>query len=309
MQVPYFRPPYVNYSEIETHLREIVDSRVYTKGVFRDRLEEALRERLNVNHAIACASGTAALWIAMRVMRQMYHCKYITMPAFNWGSDKIAAKAAGYRVEYVDIDPDTWLSEHWVPVASPHLTLDTFGSVDTSDCPGDMVVCDATHSLGAKDVGSRGIAECFSMAATKPVTGGGEGGIITTNDRVFAQRCVELRDLCARIPEMSCVVALEYLLHLDDMLAEKKKISDYYRKHLPYKFQEITHDSTHSKICFLCDNSEKLIARADKNGVECRKYYKPLCDMSNANYVYDHIVCLPAWIGVDPQAVVNAIQK
>jgi len=66
-------------------------------------------------------------------------------------------------------------------------------------------------------------------------------------------------------------------------------------------------ESTHSKICFLCDNSEAVIARAAANGIECRRYYKPLHDLPNANYVYDHIVCLPSWSKVDVSCVVAAI--
>jgi dTDP-4-amino-4,6-dideoxygalactose transaminase len=229
------------------------------------------------------------------------------MPTFNWGSDAIAVDAAGCTITWTDIDPDTWLSDRPVSQHSGVLALDTFGSVDTNDYH-ENTVYDATHSLGAKGVGSRGVAECFSLAATKPVTGGGEGGFITTNDLYIAQKCTELRDLCSRIPEMSCVVALEYLSHLDEMLAAKKKIAKYYRKHLPYQFQEIPHDSTYSKICFLCDNSTELIARAAKNGVECRKYYKPLHDMPHSTDVYNRIVCLPSWCGVDVKRVVAAIE-
>lgn len=306
MLVPYFRPPPIDFSEIEQRIRGIVDSRVYTKGRYLDALKDELQKYLGVDHVITCASGTAALWIAMRVMRQTCHTKRISVPAFNWQSDRIAAESAGYWIEYADIDPDTWLPVLLLDRGYDScLALDTFGSVDTNEYP-ENTICDSTHSLGAKGAGSRGVAECFSLAATKPVTGG-EGGVITTNDRDFAERCAGLRDLCARLPEMSCVLAIESLSHLDEMLAEKRRVATYYRKHLPYQFQEILHDSTHSKICFLCDNSDELIARAAAAGVECRKYYKPIADMPNSDYVYDRIVCLPAYAGVDAEAVVAAV--
>jgi dTDP-4-amino-4,6-dideoxygalactose transaminase len=311
MQIPYFRPPPIAFSEIEHRIGGIVDSRAYTKGMYQDMLEDELQAYLGVDHVITCASGTAALWIAMRVMRQMYRCKYIAMPAFNWQSDRIAAESAGYEIVYEDIDPDTWLFGHWMPAADAYIALDTFGSIDCRDYREPFkaqFIVDATHSLGAKGVGSRGLMECFSMAATKPVTAAGEGGFITTNNRDIAEKCAELRDLCARITEIQCVFALEYLSHLDEMLSEKRRIDEYYRKHLPYQFQEIPHDSTHSKICFLCDNSEELIKRAAVADVECRKYYKPLWDMTVSRSVYDRIVCLPAWVGVDVEGVVRALQ-
>jgi len=50
-----------------------------------------------------------------------------------------------------------------------------------------------------------------------------------------------------------------------------------------------------------------VIKRAAAAGVECRKYYKPLTDMPYSDYVYDHIVCLPAWAGVDVERVVEAV--
>lgn len=305
MQIPYFRPPYINYFAIEPKIQEIIDSRVYTKGAYKSLLESRLSYYIGVDHAITCASGTAALHIAMRVMRKNIADEYIAMPAFNWRSDIIAAESAGYKTVYVDIDPDTWLPVPRHGYVDAHLALDTFGNIDRQDYRGRFIV-DATHSLGAKGVGSRGVAECFSLAATKPATSG-EGGFITTNNQDFAQRCTELRDLCARLPEMSCVLALESLSHLDDRIKEKQRIAAYYHKHLPYQFQEIPHDSTHSKICFLCDNSDELIARAAAAGVECRKYYEPLWAMPNSDYVYDRIVCLPAYAGVDAEVVVRAV--
>lgn len=308
IQIPYFRPPYANYHEIEPKILDIVDSRIYTKGAYKSLLEARLSHYLGVDHVITCASGTAALYIAMRMMRLMQKKflgvdEYIAMPAFNWASDRIAADASGYNTVYVDIDPDTWLP---VPLSymDARLALDTFGSIDRHDYPEPFIV-DATHSVGIKGIWDRGLACCGSMAPTKNLSSG-EGGFITTNDHDFAEKCVSLRDMCARLPEMNCVIALESLSGLDDRIKEKQRIAAYYRKHLPYQFQEVE-ESTHSKICFLCDNSTELITRAAAAGVECRKYYKPLGYMRNSSSVYDRIVCLPAWSGVNTAAVVEAL--
>jgi hypothetical protein len=141
MQIPYFRPPYINYSAIEPKIREIVDSRVYTKGAYRSLLEARLSHYLGVDHVITCASGTAALWIAMRVMHQMCRTKRILMPAFNWQSDRIAAESAGYWIEYADIDPDTWLPVMLLDRGYDScLALDTFGSVDTNEYPENTIL-------------------------------------------------------------------------------------------------------------------------------------------------------------------------
>jgi len=164
---------------------------------------------------------------------------------------------------------------------------------------------DSTHSLGNKGVGSRGLLECFSLAATKPVTAC-EGGFITTNDPKIAKKAIEIRDMTSRLPEISCVIALGYLKQLPENIKAKRATAQYYRTHLPFQFQKIEHDSTFSKICFLCEDSEGIIKRAEA-GVECRKYYKPLVELENTDRVYERIVCLPAWVGVDYKRVTEKV--
>jgi len=311
--IPYFKPPEIKYPELESKFKEITTSGIYTKGQHRSELESQLKEYLGVEHVITTSSGTAALITALSVLRYTINCDVIYIPAFNWPSDIIAAKMAGLKPVCQDINRETWHSNVNQYTQYATLLLDTFGSVDLQDYSFPYIV-DATHSLGAPNskkhgIGSRGYAECFSMAATKPVTAG-EGGFITTDDPEFASQCRDIADMCFRLPELSCVLAMAYIEHIDDLIAEKHKIAEYYKKHLPYKFQEITHCTTYSKIAFMTDTpeeSEQIIAHAADAGVECRVYYKPLISMKNTDFVYERIVCLPSWIGVDVEKVVNAL--
>lgn len=324
-RIPYFRPPYLEAKAVIPKIEEIINTRIYTKGIHRYQLEKELADYLNVDHVITTSSGTSAIFIGLQTLRSLYRFHHVGLPGFNWSSDKFACKMANFDITYIDIDRDTWLiNNNYEPYKTrgPYdidliLDLDTFGNhselYKNTDIP---LIVDATHSLGGKNAGSRGLLECFSMAGTKNVTSGGEGGFLTTNDPKIAKKTTELRDMCSRLPEISCVIALEYLKNLDDRIKEKKKIAKYYRTHLPYQFQKIESDSTFSKIGFLCDSAEeseaKIKAAAEK-GVDCRKYYKPLTTVNvarlvNTYDVYDRIVCLPAWVGVDAERVVEAIK-
>jgi len=307
--IPYFRPLSIDYERIVPRIKDVINSRVYTKGCYRDELEDSLAEYLLVDNVVVTSSGTSALFIAMRILRQMYGDERIVIPAFTWGSVEESAIMAGYKIVWTDIDEKTWLPRDIDNNTDAVLGHDTFGSLDDNDYPENCVI-DATHSVGIDDrwAWDRGMACCGSMAGTKMITAAGEGGFIASNTQHFAWKCRELRDLCARITEIQCVFALEYLSHLDGVVEAKREISDCYRKHLPYQFQEIPHDSTHSKICFLCDNSDELIARAAAAGVELRKYYEPLADLPVSRSVYDRIICLPSWSGVDVEGVVRALQ-
>lgn len=311
MQVPYFRPLPIDYEKIEPLVKGVVDSRVYTKGHYRDELEDSLADYLHVNNVVVTSSGTSALFIAMRILQQMYGDERIAIPAFTWGSVEDAAIMAGYKIMWTDIDEKTWLPLDLDNNTDAVLGHDTFGSLDDNDYPENCVI-DATHSVGIDDrwAWDRGMGCCGSMAGTKMITAAGEGGFITSNNQYFARKCGELRDLCARITEIQCVFALEYLSHLDEVVKAKREIASYYRKHLPvYQFQ-LYKNSTHSKVCFLCNNSGEIIERAAAAGVECRRYYKPLSwECPNANDVYSKIVCLPAWAGVNAKRVADALRS
>lgn len=310
-EIPYFRPPEMKYDRVGGYITWITESRIYTKGQHRDTLERLLEAYIGVNHVVTCASGTSAIFIGLRALKDLYEFKSIAIPSFTWDSDKLACEMAGYDIKYLDINLCTWLVTDVNKPCDLFMDLDTFGNRGEIWTEYDKpAVIDATHSLGHKGFGCRGLIEFYSMAATKPVTAGGEGGFLVTDDHNIADRAIELRDSCSRLTEIQCLFALKYLEDIEGNLRAKKTIAKYYRSHLPFKFQMIDHDSTYSKVGFLCGNSTELIQVMAEKGIECRKYYKPLVKgLKNSDYVYEHIVCLPAWIGVDYMQVTETLQE
>lgn len=318
-KIQYFRPPSIDKDIVIPKIKEILSTRIYSKGPYRNELENALKHYLDAVFIISCGSGTAGLFILLKAVKEVYKFKSIDMPSFTWPSDLISVEAAGFsRIRYCDIDSETWNSGEKYSSSllavdrKSHLTLvqDTFGNIDKPDY--ENCIVDATHSLGNKNIGDRGFGEVISLAPTKMVTGG-EGGIITTNDPKIAQKAIEIRDMTSRLPEISCAIALEYLRQLPDNIKAKRAIAQYYRSYLPFQFQKINHNSTYSKVCFLCESAEEsegIIKKAAKEGIECRKYYKPLQKkLKNSNDVYTRILCLPAYVGVDYKRVVSAIES
>ena len=318
-EIPYFRPPYLKAKNVLPQIEEIINTRIFSKGIYKDKLENALKKYLPTDFIISCGSGTAGLFILLKAAKDVYKFKSIDMLSFTWPSDLISVKAAGFsKIHYCDIDSETWNSGENYPSSllavdqKSHLTLvqDTFGNIDNPDY--ENCIVDATHSLGAKNICGRGFGEVISLAPTKMVSGG-EGGIITTNNPKIAKKAIEIRDMASRLPEISCVIALEYLRQLPENIKAKRAIAQYYRSHLPFQFQEIPYDSTHSKVCFLCagkEESEEIIKRGAREGIDCRKYYKPLVKgLKNSNDVYSRIVCLPAYVGVDYKRVVSTIES
>lgn len=305
--IPYYKPFILDYSEIEEKLREVVETGRYTKGKYKEELEEKLKEFLNVEYVICCAGGTSALFIAMNVLKRVFKFETIAIPSFTWKSTRMAAEWNGYKVAFADIDKETWtMDNERLPDADLVCGMDTFGNRCDIDVDPEMRMNDSAHSLGTKGIGSRGLVECFSLTASKIITAGGEGGAIATNKKEIYNKCLEIRDFASRMSEMQAIVGLSMLDKFEDILKIKKDMADYYHKNLPYPFQKIT-ESNYYAIGMLIDDRGNFVKK--NSDIEFKLYYsEPLkLGLSNTDYVAKRICCLPCAIDLDYQDVVKRI--
>jgi len=284
--IPYHRP-----APVEVDFKDIFETGIYTNGEHCRELERKLGEIYHCE-ALVCSSGTAGLIIAFN-----FFClgHSVSLPVFNWFSDEYAIKLLDKNPVYFDIHKDYWLG---LDRNKLDLRLHTFGNIDGSkqeDC-----IYDGTHALGVRPL-TLGRATVISFAPTKVVTAG-EGGVLL-RDKI-EKEIIELRDRCFRMSEFHAKICLEYLKKLDDYLKWKDKVFEYYRYNINGTFQVIPFDSSYNTIGFI--NTEHLIIPKE---IEYRQYYKPLeKGHRNADYVYNNIICLPSWYGVDYKKIVELIE-
>ncbi len=174
-----------------------------TKGPFVKRFEARFARRLGVPHAHACASGTAAVHVAVAALDPEPGDEVITSPITDMGALTPILYQGAIPV-FADVDPRTCnvtaatiaarLSERTRAIVVTHL----FGN----PCPmGDVldlarsrnlpVIEDCAQAFGAtwegRAVGTLGTIGCFSMQQGKHITTG-EGGIVVTADPNLARR-------------------------------------------------------------------------------------------------------------------------
>lgn len=281
-QIPYHEP--IKLSEYDKKTIQIrydicLDSGQLSNGFWVQELEHEIKKKYKVEYCIATSSCTQALLLCLSQVND-----HIQLPAFNWWSDLYVLDFLQKKRYWLDIDPETWLPiEEYVV---PSLYLNTFGNVGQSHNP--KSIYDSSHCLGAKfkDIG---LATCISLAPTKLITAG-EGGLILTNDELFATKVTELRNRCCRLPEINAILALQTLNYLDEIMKWKRFVRNYYEKHLPGQFQKIEYDSNHNTIGFLTH-------LAMPGHIDTRQYYVPISDYSklpNTKHVYERMVCLPS---------------
>jgi dTDP-4-amino-4,6-dideoxygalactose transaminase len=143
-----------------------------------------------------------------------------------------------------------------VPDSSAILSVHTFGVPSDVDSLAELgrgygipVVVDAAHAFGSRypdgsAVGSKGLAEVFSLSPTKPLSAG-EGGLVTTHDGRLAGRLRLAREygnagdydsrlvgLNGRMTEMQALLGRANLRHFPDRLAGRQRLVERYRKNL-----------------------------------------------------------------------------
>jgi UDP-4-amino-4,6-dideoxy-N-acetyl-beta-L-altrosamine transaminase len=176
-----------------------------TQGPRVATFERAFADVCGARHAIAFASGTAALHAAAVACGIGPGDDVLTTPISFVASSNCVLYAGG-RPLFADIDPDTLNLNIAGAVASHKLDhVKGVVAVSLAGLPADLmplqplrdrglrVIEDACHALGARrggrPVGGDGLADAsvFSLHPVKAITTG-EGGVVTTEDDTLAQR-------------------------------------------------------------------------------------------------------------------------
>jgi UDP-4-amino-4,6-dideoxy-N-acetyl-beta-L-altrosamine transaminase len=183
--------------------------------------EKQLGQRLGVRHAIACANGTAALHLAVTAAGLGPEGSAV-VPSLTFMATANVVRHAGAEVVFADVDADTGLMqpEHLQEALAlaarggrrPSLVLPVHLNGQCVDLPavasiaraqGLKIVTDCCHALGSvyhDGAGDVLAGDCryeemaaFSFHPVKTITMG-EGGAVTTNDAVVAERVYRLRN-------------------------------------------------------------------------------------------------------------------
>lgn len=185
-----FQPPALDEQEVEA-VAETLRSGWLTTGPRAALLEERMAAYLEAPHAVALASGTAALHLALLALGVGPGDEVITTP-ITWPATANVIEHCGATPVFCDVrDGDLNLDPDLV---APLVTARTRAimPVDLAGQPADLdpllahglpVVEDAAHATEATYRGRKvgGIADvtCFSLYATKNLAAG-EGGILAT---------------------------------------------------------------------------------------------------------------------------------
>jgi perosamine synthetase len=240
--------PYIGDAEKQA-VMETLESGMLAQGPRTAKFEERFAQICGVKHAIATSSGTTALHIALMANGIGAGDEVITTP-FTFIASANSILFSGARPVFTDINEDTFnidpalVEKAITPRTKAIMPVHLYGYVcdmDALQAIADkhnlIIVEDACQAVGAtfrgKTAGSFGTG-CFSLYATKNVMSG-EGGMITTNDDLLAEKCRMLRnhgmkrryyhDMLGfnfRMTDLCAAIGLAQLDRLEDFTARRR---------------------------------------------------------------------------------------
>ncbi|MGH7710004.1 MAG: DegT/DnrJ/EryC1/StrS family aminotransferase [Gemmatimonadaceae bacterium] len=244
---------------IDAAIKQVVESQSFILGPAVERLEKDVAELSHTRYAIACASGTDALLLALRALDVGPGDEVITTP-FTFFATAGTIHNVGAKPVFVDIDPRTY---NIVPDAfaaavtsktKACIPVDLFGQMAAIEdvarlAPNVPIIEDAAQTIGAsrridgetRMAGEVATIGTFSFYPSKNLGAYGDGGMIVTQNERLALTLRKLRthgglrtyhhDIVgfnSRLDTIQAAVLQAKLPHLDAWSAKRRANADYY---------------------------------------------------------------------------------
>lgn len=178
-------------------VKDVLLSGRIANGPQVETLEKLMREKIGYRNAVCVGSGSAALRLALKALK-VKEGDEVLVPAYSCVALANAVLSTGATPKIVDVSADTWnvnqssIRKHISPRTSAIILVNTFGIPAYQDELSQLkipIIEDASHGFmpasSSNAAKPRAAIWLSSFYATK-FLGGGEGGIVLTNDDVWA---------------------------------------------------------------------------------------------------------------------------
>jgi perosamine synthetase len=314
--IPWAKPCF--YGGESEAVSNAIASEWISGGPCIQEFEANVAKTCGVKHAFAVSNGTAAIHL-LYLAREYLAGDEIIFPAFGYQAASNIAILAGLKPVFADVLPDTWcldpqdIERIITPRTRAVMAVHTYGNL--CDMNALREVCarhnldlleDAAESFGStyegRMSGAVGKAGTFSFHATKAITTG-EGGMVITNDDALADKIGlfrshgmrrqklhywhELPGHNFRLTNFQAAMGCAQLAHFQRVCEERVAILRHYIEilgNIPgLAFQAFTHGScvVPWSMPVLLDpartkSRDELLPLMLEQGVECRPgFYTP----------------------------------
>jgi perosamine synthetase len=255
MRIPLAKPAFDK--EMEEAAVNALRNEKFVSGESVQKFEEEFARYCEVDYAVSTNSGTDALHIALIAAGIVRGESVVTSPASFVASSNVIIHAGGIPV-FSDINLDTYTldpgllrkaldsgTKAVIPVHLFGYPADMDSINEIAEKRNLIVVEDACQAHGAlfngRRAGSLGDVGCFSFYPSKNMTVGGDGGMITTDNKKIAVKAAKLRDCgrksqyvhdmvgyTARLNTVNAAIGRIQLRHLDEWNEKRRHVAEAY---------------------------------------------------------------------------------
>lgn len=293
--------------EVASGLLEALEKTQFILGPNVSSFEEEAARYLGVRHAVACASGTDALHLALAAADIGPGDEVITTP-FTFIATAEAIRYVGATPVFVDVDPRTFNIDPAAVEAA--VTARTRGvlPVHLFGQPADMtpleelcrarkllLIEDCAQSFGAatggRMTGAIGLMGCFSFFPSKNLGCYGDGGMVTTNCDGHAEKLRVLRNhgskvryhhsvigFNSRLDELQAVILRIKLKRIEEYNAGRRRVAHRYSQLLAGSGVVPPHEDgkgihVYHQYTVLSDRREAIMKALGDAGIASAIYY------------------------------------
>jgi dTDP-4-amino-4,6-dideoxygalactose transaminase len=297
--------------EINDAVAKTLESQYFILGPEVAEFEKEISALTRCKHAIACASGTDALILALHALGIGRGDEVITT-SFTFVASAGSIAQVGATPVFADIDPQTFnidpaqIERAITPRTRAVMPVHLFGLSAPMDeinaitaRRGIHVIEDAAQAIGAQyknaPAGSLGDVGCFSFFPSKNLGAAGDGGMITTNDAQLNERLkllhlhgarhryeYEILGMNSRLDALQAAILRVKLRHLHGWNAARRRNAARYRQlfedfnlagkiAVPQEPPNMTH--VYNQFTVRVQNRDSLREKLRSRGVSSEIYY------------------------------------
>ena len=293
--------------EVDEAVRRVMESSGFIGGPEVKGLEEEIGRYSQTAHAVACASGTDAILLALWTLG-IGPGDEVICPSYTFFATAGTIANNGATPVFIDIDPKTYnMDVHLIekaitPRTKAIVAVSLFGQC--VDIPAIKAICDkhqlyliedAAQSIGSEWEGKRSGSMCdfgtFSFFPSKNLGGAGDGGMIVAQNAELAEKA---RLLCnhgakpkyyhslvgtnSRLDALQAAILRVKLRHLDRWSEQRAKNAALYNQLFegtkvgrPYHDPRTRH--IYNQYVIRVANRDALKAHLGEKSIGCEVYY------------------------------------
>lgn len=247
--------------EVRAAIDRVLESQHFILGPEVQALEEEIAQYCGCKYAVGVSSGTDALLVSLMALGVSSGDEVITTP-FTFFATVGSILRLGASVIFADIQPDSFnidpvgVEKAITPRTKAILPVHLFGQcadmgplLGIANPHGIPIIEDAAQAIGSEYLGRRagsmGALGCFSFFPSKNLGAFGDGGIITTNDEVLAERIRAIRNQGAkpkyyhsllggnfRLDALQAAILRVKLKHLQEWSDKRRENAAFYTQRL-----------------------------------------------------------------------------